>query len=72
MLGKTIQKPLKSPENESKSKQYLIIMREDMVKISDIIKHLKDTGSVSTSVNVTGTREPRLSQVALELSTWSR
>ena len=24
--------------------QNLIIMREDMVKISDIIKHMKDTG----------------------------
>ena len=47
MLGKTIQKPLKSPENDTKSKQYLIIVREDMVKISDIIKHLKDTGVIA-------------------------
>lgn len=46
ILGKTKWKPLKLPENDTKSKQYLIIMREDMVEISVTFEDLKDIGVV--------------------------
>lgn len=41
ILGKTKWKPLKLPENDTKSKQYLIIMREAMVEIDHyLVSHI--------------------------------